>query len=54
MRSAWILALLLLVVMTLPGCEAIGTIFKAGIWTGIIAVVLVVGIIGFIVTKVSG
>lgn len=54
MRSAWLLALLVLVIVSLPGCEAIGTIFKAGMWTGIIAVVLVVGIVGFIIAKVSG
>jgi hypothetical protein len=54
MRPAWFLALLVLVIISLPGCEAIGTIFKAGMWTGIIAVVLVVGIVGFIIAKVSG
>ena len=54
MRSGWFLALLVLVIMTLPGCEAIGTIFKAGVWTGVIAIVLVVGVIGLIIAKVSG
>lgn len=32
----------------LSSCEAIGSIFKAGVWVGIIAVIVVVGlIIGF-------
>jgi hypothetical protein len=53
MRQALMLLLLVLCVIALPGCEAIGTIFKAGVWTGIIAVVLVVGIVGFIITKVA-
>jgi hypothetical protein len=35
----------------LSGCEAIGTIFKAGFWVGIIAVVAVIGLIVFGVTK---
>jgi hypothetical protein len=33
------------------GCEAIGTIFKAGVWTGVIAVVVVVGLIAFVVMR---
>jgi hypothetical protein len=33
----------------LPGCEAIKTIFEAGVWVGIVAVVLVLGVIGGIV-----
>jgi len=30
----------------LPGCRAIGAIFKAGVWVGVLAVVAVVAIIG--------
>ena len=34
--------------LNFAGCEAIGDIFKAGIWVGVIAVVAVVAIIAFI------
>jgi hypothetical protein len=30
------------------GCEAIGDIFKAGIWVGVIVVVGIVAVIGFV------
>ena len=32
----------------LPGCGAIESIFKAGIWVGVIAVVAIVGIIALL------
>jgi hypothetical protein len=51
MNALW-LAVLVLLTTTLAGCEAIGTIFKAGVWSGIIAVVLVVLVIGFIAAKI--
>jgi hypothetical protein len=31
------------------GCEVIGDIFKAGIWVGIIIVIAVVAVIGFLI-----
>ncbi|MSO36373.1 MAG: phosphatidate cytidylyltransferase [Acidobacteria bacterium] len=37
--------------MAASGCEAIGAIFKAGMVTGIIAVVLIVLVIGFLFNK---
>ena len=51
-----VLALLLVVMstITLAGCQAIGDIFKAGVWVGVIGVVVVIGVIGFIIAKVSG
>jgi hypothetical protein len=50
MRSLQI-ALLLLVALTLPGCEAIASIFRAGMWVGVIGVLLVVVLVGFIVSR---
>lgn len=45
----------LLVVLTLAlsvsACEAIGTIFEAGIWVGVIMVVIVMALVGFVVSK---
>ncbi|MBC8083250.1 MAG: hypothetical protein H7Z21_08565 [Hymenobacter sp.] len=37
--------------LTVSSCDAIGSIFKAGAWTGLIGVFLVVLLIWFIVTK---
>lgn len=49
-------ASLLLVLLTLPitGCEAIGAIFEAGIWVGVIGVLLVLGLVGFLVARMRG
>ncbi len=37
----------------LSGCELIGDIFAAGAYTGIIAVILVIAIIAWIISKVT-
>ena len=39
---------------TLTACDAIGSIFKAGAYTGIIAVFIVVALLFFIVNKMRG
>jgi cbb3-type cytochrome oxidase subunit 1 len=39
---------------TLTGCDAIAGIFKAGAYTGIIAVFIVVALLFFIVSKMRG
>jgi len=49
-RSLLVLCLVALT-FTLSSCDAIGTIFKAGAWTGLIGVFLVVLLLWFIVTK---
>jgi hypothetical protein len=38
--------------MTVTGCEAIQGIFKAGVWFGVIAVVLVIAVVGFVAAKI--
>lgn len=40
--------------MTLSGCEMIGDILQAGIWMGIIFVVIVIAIIYWLYRKFSG
>ena len=35
----------------MTGCEAIGTIFKAGVWTGMIAVVVAITLVAFVALK---
>lgn len=41
LSSLNLLALLSVLMLTLSSCEIIGGIFKAGVWVGIIVVVLV-------------
>ncbi|MDQ3111942.1 MAG: hypothetical protein M3R17_18810 [Bacteroidota bacterium] len=46
-------ALLLVLLTGLQSCAVVGGIFKAGAVTGIIAVVLVVGLIIFLLTRMG-
>ncbi len=43
--------LVLATAMTLSSCEVVGGIFKAGMWVGILFVVLVVGLILWLVGR---
>jgi len=53
MQSTTVMRLVLLVslAMAASGCEAIGMIFKAGMVTGVIVVVVIVLIAGYLVSK---
>lgn len=51
--SAFYPALLLILLISLPGCEVIGDIFKAGVWTGILLIAVVVAVIIFIIGKLG-
>ena len=56
MRSSLKLTLALFalaLVFILPGCAVVGGIFKAGVWVGVLAVVFVVGIILWLVSRGS-
>jgi hypothetical protein len=44
-------AVLLLIVTSLTGCQAIADIFQAGVWVGVVAVLLVLGLVGFLFAK---
>jgi len=50
-RSWYRFVVLLFSTMILTGCEAIGDIFKAGVWLGVLLVVLVIGIIVWLFTR---
>jgi hypothetical protein len=39
--------------VTLPGCAVVKGIFKAGMWTGVIAVVIVLALIGWAVSALA-
>lgn len=49
-----LIPVLLLGAIMLSSCEAIGSIFKAGVWTGTIGVILLVVIIIVVVMRLFG
>ena len=53
MQSTTVMRLVLLVslAMAASGCEAVGMIFKAGVFTGVIVVVLVLLLVGFLAAR---
>jgi hypothetical protein len=59
MVPQWLLRVLMVTVlvassMTLTGCELAGGIFKAGMWVGVVFIVLIIAIVGFIAAKIRG
>jgi hypothetical protein len=53
MKKIQIFAVIALL-LSLSSCQAIGDIFKAGVWVGVIIVVAVIGLIVFLISKASG
>jgi len=51
-KHTYLPILFIMLTASLSSCSAIGDIFEAGIWTGLVLVVIVVGIIGFIISRV--
>ncbi len=49
-----LLAILSVLTATLTGCELAGDILKGGIWIGAIAVFVIVALIWWLVSKMSG
>ena len=49
--SALTLATITAMLMTLTGCEAVKGIFKAGLWTGVILVAVIAGILFAVVGR---
>jgi hypothetical protein len=47
-----LLCALLVVAAASTGCEIIGDIFQAGVWVGVILVVIVLALIMFLVSRV--
>ena len=46
--------LLAFITVSLSSCELVGDIFKAGVWVGVLAVVAVVGLIIYLISRLSG
>lgn len=50
-NNTLLFSLLAFIIFITGSCRVIGDIFKAGVWVGIILVVLVVGIIFWLISK---
>lgn len=44
----------LLLTLFLTSCEAIGDIFKTGVWTGVILVIVGIGVVIWLISKLFG
>lgn len=51
MKKFTFLSLAVFALLPLTGCEAIGTIFEAGMWWGIILVAGVIGLVLWLFTR---
>lgn len=54
MKKVFPIALIAFLCTTLSSCELVEGIFKAGVWSGIIIVVIVVALLIWILSKVFG
>ncbi|MBA3829788.1 MAG: hypothetical protein H0X33_12680 [Taibaiella sp.] len=41
-------------ILSLTSCQVIGDIFKAGVWVGVIVVVVIVALVIFVLGKIFG
>ena len=53
MKNLYTFLVLVFLTFVFSGCEVIGDIFKTGFYSGIFLVVLIIGIIIFIVARLS-
>jgi len=51
MKNSLKLFMPLLAILFLSGCSVVGGIFKAGVWVGVIAVVIVIVLIFLLVSR---
>ena len=51
MKRALLFVPLPVIVTTLAGCQVIGDVFKAGVWVGVLLVVLVIGGVIWLFTR---
>ncbi|MBL1409741.1 hypothetical protein [Sphingobacterium faecale] len=54
MKKLSTITLMILTIMSLTSCEIIGGIFKAGVWSGILIVVVVVALLIWLLAKMFG
>jgi hypothetical protein len=53
MKRSYLIPAFLLMTMGLSSCAIVEGIFKAGVWVGVLAVVAVIVLIIFLITRVS-
>jgi hypothetical protein len=51
--STFYSALLLVLLISLESCKVTGGIFKAGVWTGVAMIAVIVAVIIFIISKLN-
>ena len=51
MKSSGLLLGMILLSITLAGCQIVGDIFKAGVWVGVILVLAVIGIVMWLIAR---
>jgi len=51
MNQAVVFVLLFISSLTLAGCEIVGNIFEAGVWVGVILVVVVIGFVVWLFSR---
>lgn len=54
MKRHFPLAVIAILATTLTSCELVEGIFKAGMWTGVIIVVIILALIIWLISKVFG
>lgn len=54
MTRAITLAALFLATVSMTGCEAIATIFEAGVWVGVILVVIILALVFGVIRMIGG
>lgn len=54
LTSAASYLVIFLLTLTLTSCELVGDIFKGGVWTGVILVFVVIGVVIYGIAKLFG
>ncbi|WP_207495058.1 hypothetical protein [Aridibaculum aurantiacum] len=54
MKPVKIFSILVLASVFLSGCEVVGDIFKAGMWIGVIIVVIIIAVVLWLLRKIKG
>jgi len=53
MKNILLIITSLLLLMLFPGCEIVGGIFKAGVWTGVVFVILIIVLIIYLLRRMN-
>lgn len=51
MKKLMTLSFLSMILLMMSGCQVIGDIFKAGVWVGIIVVVIIIALVLWLIGK---